>query len=478
MFYNFWRKTAAFLMCLAVVATAGCESRRPQNKEEEASSAPVTENDESLYNPKDNIELLDDLDGKYIGRTYVIATTNPSLFQNSKKEEGKGSQQNPLEKAVSDRMDLLSKSFGVKFEIKVEDSEKDIKEAMRKAAEKGSHYADLVCASAELMAELTEMGLLENMHTLPYVDFDADYMPGESLTQQSTGGKLFFYSGDATLSLNSTTVLFYNKGITDSAELKPVSKVLDGDFTWDVLAEMANTAADMGKYGIDCALDREELLYSLYASTGNKFITPTAAQPQISYNTDAVQAVNGINTALFENTELAPERENGADAIADFKAGKTAFLVARLDSVAAISEKPENGGSLVEWGILPMPKLSATQAGYFAPVNDITSCIAVPKNSADSAFAGFMLNAFLAASTNGLDEGLKTTYINYYFWNNDSARMLNLIENSLSYDLGIFYSSLPQVYDVSTRLLASEDNLNIKDEDKQFFYKFSDRVFG
>ncbi len=475
MFLKFLRRASAFLVCLSLVAATGCESKRPQSAEEsEAPSTVITETESQT--PEENVKLLDNLNGKYKGRVFTIATTNAYLFKNQNGEEA---QQSPLERAVTARMELLKKSFGLKeIKIIVEDSERDIKEKLRSAANKGSHYADMVCVSAELMAELTELGLLENMQTLPYVDFDANYMPFDSVHQQDVGGKMFFYSGDATLSLNSATVLFYNKTLLDKSDIKPVSKVIDGSFTWNALIDMADEAAKQGCHGIDTALDNEELLYSVYASAGNKFITIENGALKASYSSSTAKKVNEINAALFANDRLCPVRVNQSDAINDFKQGETAFLVARLDSVAGISGKAENGSDPVKWGILPLPKLSASQKDYIAPVNDIASCIAVPKSCADSAFAGFMLNAFLAASTNGLDEGLKTTYINYYFWNNDSALMLNLIEDSLSYDYGIFLSSLPDVYDISTRLLASEDNLNLKKEDEQFFYKFSDRVFG
>lgn len=471
MFFKYLRKTAAFLVCLGLIAATGCESKRPQKFVDENNTSSVVIEDVTSQTPEENIKLLDDLGGKYKNRTYKIVTTNAALFKTSKNSETNFAQ-SPLEKAIGDRMDLLKNSFGIKFEIVVEGSERDVKENLRNAVQSGKPYADLLCVSAELMAELMEQGLLENMASLPYVDLDASYMHSQSISQQTVGNKLFFYSGDATLSMNSATVLFYNKEITDKAGLDPTSMVYNGSFTWDALSGMVNTAVKQKCFGIDVAVNNEELLYSIYASTNSKFITVDGDSLKASYNSERAKAVNRINAALFSDKKLCPDRVDPISAINDFKEGKSAFMVARLDSVARLS------GTTVEWGILPLPKENLSQNRHVAPVNHVASCIAVPKNSEDSAFAGFMLNAFLAASTNGLDEGLKTTYINYYFWNNDSARMLELIEGNLSYDYGIFMSSLPQVYDVSTKLLTSDDNLNLKEEDEQFFYKFSDSVFG
>ena len=487
MFSKFARKALCFIMCLSIAAaSAGCESRRPKQEQSPDESSSVVIDQVDSTTPEENVQHLDDLGGKYKGKTFKIVATNDFLFKANKTvgAEGKEEAQSPLEKAVDNRISTIKSKLGLeKVTVEVVDSEKDLKTDLRAAVEKGEPYADLICASASLMAELAEEGLLENIRSLPYMDWDATYMPKETLAQQTAGGKLYFFAGDATLSLNTTSVLFYNKEILDKAGLKPVGSVLNGDFTWDSVKSMANTAADMGYFGIDSALNSEELMYSVYASTGNLFLTPSSERAEISYNHSAAYAINGINTALFENTQLVPNRDvsadPAADAIRDFKNGKTAFLVARLDSVVAISQKVDGQNSnLTEWGVLPLPKLEESQLDYVAPVNGISYCLAVPKETADSAFAGFMLNAFLAASTNGLDEALKTTYINYYFWNNDSALMLNLIEESLSYDLGIMYSSLPQVYDVATRLLISDDNLTLKPEDENYFYEFSDRLFG
>ncbi len=459
------RRLACFLLSAALlIPLTACDEAEQPN---ESSSEEVTSQIESVSTtPEEQVQLLDDLGGKYNGRTYTIVTSVESLFSSENDD--------PLGKAVSARLSLLERSFGIEVKIKTK-TEAQIKEGAVAAKENGSHYADLICASAELMAELAEIGVLENTAGLPYMDFNAGYMPKDFITQQKAGNSLYFMSGASTLAMNSAAVLFYDKSVLSKAEQTPISKAVGGSLTWESLVNMASASAKQGVYGIDTALETEELLAAMYVSVGGSFIKNTDSGVSLNYDPATVELVNNVNAALFKADGMAPDRSDDLSfkqsAINDFVAGKTAFLIAGLESVVNISKKKG------EWGILPLPKASESQSDYRCAVNDASACVGVPKFCDDSAFAGFMLNAFLAASANGLDEGLRSTYVYYYFWSNDEALMLRLIENSVVYDLGVMYSSLPAVYNVTSGLLAEKDNLTVPEEQEKLFDEFSKRVF-
>lgn len=455
MFMNFGKKAVALLLAVGMLAVSGCDEQKESSPESSEVESVVVESNTSLT-PQEQLQLLDDLDGKYKGRTFKIVTTETSLFENDA--------ESPLGKAVSERITLIEQSLDVNVEI-VEKSVSSLKEGLRKAKSEGKSYADMICAPAHAMAELADEGLLQDASSLPYLDLDANYVDKEQIVSQSASGKLYFLSGDATLNINSATVLFYDKKLLDSVGISPADKVFSGDFTWDELLSMINSVSTSGVKA-DYALSEEELYYSVYKSMGGSFIKTSEDGAELCYDSTLAKTTDSICNSLFKN---AAGEDGGA--LVNFVNGKTAFLVARLDNVVNIAKKKS------EWGILPLPKLYSGSSDYNCAVSASVASLGVPTACSDSAFSGFMLNAFLAASNNGLDEGLKSTYINYYFWSNDSARVLDLTEQSLAYDLGILYSSLPAVYDVSTKFLANDRKQTLEQVDIQYFYEFWRELF-
>lgn len=460
------KKIFCLLLCGALmIGSAGCGSEEGQESNDASSAESPVENSVSSADP-DRMELLDNLGGKYAGREYTIVTAVPSIFESSSDD--------PLGVAVKSRNALLTQSFDIRINV-IQRTESQIKAELASAVEKGDHYADLICAPAGLLCELAAEGLLENMGSLPYLDESADYIDSIAFGAQSSGNTAYFLAGGASLAANSASVLFYDKSIVAKSGVDPAKLANDGNLTWDALSSIASAAAKAGEcYGIDRALGDEELLASIYASSGKPLVTTSAGKPQASYDSETSQRVNAVKTGLFDNENLAAPFDAASyekRAVDAFVKGKTAFMMARLDNVAAIKDKPS------EWGILPIPKLEGSQSRYYCAVTDAAASLAVPRACKDSAFAGFMLNAVFAAGADNMVKSLKSTYVNYYFWSNDAALMLDKVEKSLFYDFGILYSDVSQVYAVTTALLGKIDTSGASDEDKDYFQEFIDGLF-
>lgn len=449
------------LSLLMLSPLSACTRQVPLTDDDKTESVVV--NDSSV-NPQNRLELLDDMGGKYKGRTYTVVTTAAALFEDEA--------DNPLAKAVMARNTLLEQSFSIDIKVKVME-EDDIKSGLRNSA--GGAFADLICGSASFLAELAEEGLLENIVSLPYTDLYAEYMPVNSVDEQTAGNSLYFLSSTATLSLNSSVVLFYDKAKLDRAGIMPMSYVKNGTWTWDALAAAAKAAVEeTGGNGIGALQQKQEILCTIYASTGNSLITPTKDGAVASYDESIALGVRSIYQKLFEDEALSSSPSE-SETLKSFINGETAFLMATLDNVSLISGE---NGKTAEWGILPLPKLSAAQEEYYSPVSAAAAAVAVPKGSSDSAFAGFMLNAFFAASNDVLCNALKQTYVNYYFWNNDSAVTLNRVEQGLRYDISILYSSVPAVYAVTAKPLTDEMGDGFTEAELNSFNDFAEELFG
>lgn len=431
-------------------------------------SSAVEENtsaQESVAAPVDRLNVIDKLDGKYAGMEYKIITTQEWLFSTSNSST-------PLDKAIKGRIELLNQALDINVSV-----ETTAESTLEQQLKDGKVKAHLICASSAFLARMTAEGLLQNMATLPYFDEGAGYMPDHAITSQTAEDKLYTLSSPATLALSSALVVFYRKNLVDSTGADPISAVKNGEWTWAKFKEIATTAAKQNScYGVGYLSDKQELLGSIYGSSGSTFLKNDIDGLQISYNTEAVSVANNMYDMLFGNKKLCAGSNHEVE-LDSFKNGKTVFLVARLDNVVEICTKDQYTAE-DEWGILPLPKHSAKQTRYYSPVSSIATSLAVPKDCADSAFAGFMLNALMAASTDNLDESLKTTYINYYFWSNEAGLMLNYVEDSLHYDLGVLYSTVPQVGAIGAELITGENNTQIPEEAKEQFVQFKEEVFG
>lgn len=462
-----YKKLSCLLLCGALmIGSAGCAAEGEGQASDSVSDSSVFTEDTSSQSPADRLELLDNLGGKYAGKEYTVVTAVPALFESDSDD--------PLGVAVKTRNALLTQSFDIKITV-IQRTEEQIKAELADSVKKGKPYADLICAPAGLLCELAGEGLLENMGSLPYLEEDAYYMDSAAVSAQVAGNTAYFLASGASLAANSATVLFYDKALVAKSGVDVAKLAKDGNLTWDALTSIASaTVGEDGQYGIDYALGEEELLASLYASSGKQLISTASGKPQISYDADTARRVNAVKAGLFENDKIAAPHDAVSyekKAIDAFVKGNTAFMMARLDNVAAIEGKP------YEWGILPIPKLTGDEGRYYCAVTDSAASLAVPRGCKDSAFAGFMLNGLFAASADYLDESLKSTYINYYFWSNDAALMLDKIEQSLFYDFGILYSDLPSVYPVTTGLLGKLDTTGPSEEDKAYFNGFTAELF-
>ncbi len=381
------------------------------------------------------IDGLENPGDKYANREYVIVTTNKALFSSGS--------DTMLGKAIDKRRHLLMEKYGITITIS-EQSAADITRGLRDAAEEGSKYADLICAPADILANLSTDDLLENIHSLPCIDFDAGYMPRAEIEEQTVGNTMYCFSGSITMAANECYAVFCNKSMLD------VSKTVgNGRWTWGVLKNSVDEMIMRGEGGLASTVEYDDLTVAVYNSSGAKLLNNTDGGLVRSYNDAAAEATRKIMQGLFPEGEISIglDREK---VLADFAEGKISMFIGKIGDVEMLDKAKQ------EWGILPLPKHSQEQNGYYTPVCGTASAIAVPKNCGDSAFAGTMLNALFAATADSLEEALKLTYVNYYFWSNDSALMFYRICDRKIYDLGNIYSRFAPFYDVGKALLLSD----------------------
>lgn len=458
-----YKKLFCLLLALCVFCISAC-AEQGGGESKDSASLPSESITDTSKDASQWVEGLDSINDKYKGKTFKVVSSAASLFYDDS--------ETPIAKEVMSRNSLIEQKMRISFSC-VEKSASDIEKELRAAIDGGKPYADLICAPADVLASLAADGLLENLYSLPYIDFEAGYINKAELEAQTVENTMYMMSGLLTMDIGGTVGLFYNKKLLESVGVDPYKMARNGNWTWGDLQSVANAVSNGTVFGVESLLSEEETLTAVYSSCGGKLISAGNGK---AANASFDESVGGyavsVMSALFKNGELAGSYSSTDEAVKAFNSGKLGFLMAKLDNVGLFD------GAESEWGLVPLPKYSTAQAEFVSPVSGSVMAFAVPKGTEDSAFSGFVLNALLAASTDRLDKALKQTYVNYHFWSNDAALMLECIGDTKYVDLGVVYSSVPEVNAVGEAMLTKTEITALPAETVSAFNAFADKLFN
>ncbi len=457
-----FKRTLCLLLALSAIGLSACTDGGTDESKDSASTPTESVADVS----KDASQWVDELDNvnnKYKGKNFSVISCDEGLFFDDS--------ETPVAKELMTRNALVEQKMGISINC-AEKTSAELEKELRKAIADGKAYADLICAPADVLASLAADGLLENLYSLPYMNYDAGYFNKNELASQTVNNTMYMMSGTLTMDIGATYGLFFNKQLVASVGVDPYVKVKGGNWTWSALSETATAVSTGGVYGIDSLLSEKDTLSALYASCGGKLVgNGVGKDASVAFDDSVASYASTLLTSLFKNGDVGGNYTE-KEAVKAFNEGKLAFVLARLDNVALFDD------SATEWGLVPLPKGSAAQEDYISPVSGGALAFAVPKGCADSAFSGFVLNALFAASTDRLDKALKLTYMNYHFWSNDAALMLERIGKTKSVDLGVVYSSVSEVYAVGVEMLLMQDITAVPMEKVQAFNAVADKLFN
>lgn len=459
-----FKKICCMLLASLVLCTSACTEQGDQQGGDSSIPPTVESKPDVSMDASGWVDGLDDLNDKYKDKTFKVVSSSPSLFQ----DDGG----TPIAKEVTARNDLIAEKLDIGISC-VEKSASTIEKELRAAINSGKPYADLVCAPADVLARLAADGLLENLYSLPYVDFDAGYVNKAELEGQTVLNTMYMMSGLLTMDVGGTVGVFYNKGLLNSVGVDPYSSARNGTWTWSELETAARAVSGGSVYGIESLLEDNDTLAAIYSSCGGQLVNAGVGKEAVAVFDDSVAAYSvSLMNGVFKNGEVAGSYSSDEEAAKAFCEGKLAFLVAKLDNVGLLD------GAKSEWGLVPLPKYQTSQKDYVSPVSSSAMAFAVPKGNTDSGFSGFVLNALLAASTDRLDKALKQTYVNYHFWSNDAALMLERIGDTKRVELGLVYSSEQDVYNIGMAMLIKDEITTLPADKVDAFNSFADKLFN
>jgi hypothetical protein len=393
------------------------------------------------------------------GFDFTIAAVSPQTFVSD-------SDDNFVNTSLYFRNKLIKDKYNINISIVGLPDMAKTKVDLQNAVLAGNQYADLLSVPMKSVGTFAADGLLLNMRSLPFLDFNADYMKNSLADEMTIKGRTYSLYGDAVLQDDYTWVMFFNKNLTSLVSTAtPYELMKSGDWNWETVLWMSaqlpktNEALNEG--------DKKRPVLKLFGqgnfSNIDNFRNGVWESGEKAYyskdnngyfysdfmNQDFLSVIGTLRRITM--TENAFLHQNLSGTEQDLFADKQLMFYPNRLSYA---KKLINSG--VSFGIAPMPKLTNTQKEYASWLDSDVPCVSVPVNCSNTERTGLVINALYASSYRHLGMSQKLDYINYYFSDNSSSslydRFVNSKKTSIAYSLG---EGIPVFSDSSYGFLKS-----------------------
>lgn len=457
------RTVICFLLLLSMIAVlAACgagddESNAGSNGTSGSNSVnPDSEymDADGRYSPKKGV--LDE----YKGRSFSIlvvgdaGTYQSDDFTTEQGESGIDYGDNYYD-AVANRNNRVEETYGVELVIIKEQNAAGL---ASQDAVAGTQEYDAVLLNVGNMTTLARDGYLCDLNQLENIDLNAPWWDAGANEAYSIGEKLFFTTGDITImnKANTWSVLFNKQMITDYQLESPYDLVKDGTWTFDKMMEMAETVSNAT---VSSEWNDNSVVYGMvtaygdplqfYGASGQLLCEKDAAnEPALLFGTDeasinlAVKILDTYSNAAWkvfgEDCKDGPNNDVWEDSFSIFYGGRALFRPSGFTAVAKMRSRSE-----IEFGIVPMPKMTEEQTEYTVVANGGFAA-GIIKTCADPEFSAYMLDALASAAkydkTGGVTyEYLETTLMGKNYMDDDSREMVAYIFSHIKYDVGRVY---------------------------------------
>ncbi|MBR5444563.1 MAG: hypothetical protein IKV57_00475 [Clostridia bacterium] len=314
----------------------------------------------------------------------------------------------------------------------------------------GDGAYDLVAGYASTVPEIVTKNILLNWHDVPHIDLSQPWWSEKVSEALTVNGKLFLLTGDYSLALwedmfgflfNKQVALDY--GIEDLYELtrnggwtmdklsefcSAVSNDANGDGVWDsndVYGVVSNWSTSIDTFQIGCQME----LVS-HTKDGGLEIT-IMSEKAVDILTRVTSLYNDAHAAYaVDDAGILTTYDN---MFANNQALFYAIFFANITSLRDME---------TDFGILPYPKLNEAQADYASTSRDNFDLFVLPVDVKDQEFSGIITEALCAESYRSViptyyDVVLKTKNSR----DEESAEMIDIIRDSLTFDLGYLCST-------------------------------------
>ncbi|MBQ2707598.1 MAG: hypothetical protein IJF67_04980 [Clostridia bacterium] len=300
----------------------------------------------------------------------------------------------------------------------------------------------------------SEPGLVVDLASIDTLNLAASWWQQNAVEAFTINGKLKVLIGDITpYTYFSPIIFFFNKQVVDEFKLEnPYELVRSGDWTLAKAYEMSrDVASDMNG---DSVMDENDrfgtavnyaLVSEFLAAAGQKYVKQNKdggldfvlnSERTASVVSDAVKFLNDASV-----NNIAQKFQSGYKNVFAhlhvpmFKDNRLLFNFNQLLVTFELRSME------ADFGVLPMPKYDEAQTEYYTPLNTSwAEFIGIPSTNRELDMAGHVLNSLGYYGQQYIKPAfIDTTVKGKSLRDEDSVEMLEIIMDSIVYDLGIFY---------------------------------------
>ena len=323
---------------------------------------------------------------------------------------------------------------------------------LKKTIQAGDDVYDLVSGWSARIPSLGIEGMFLNLYEVPYIDLDQPWWV-QTLRQDLTiGGKLFFVTGDITLTLLQASCVFYfnKKLMTDYSVPDIYQTVLDGKWTIDCMSDYAkmvsgdldgdNQFGDLDLYG--CAITATNDVDGFLQGSDVKMIYRDDDDlPVLKMEEEKVGTiVEKIYTFMYETPQVLSYTAEGGDfsakQLAAFKESRALLYPARLSGAASSLKDMDT-----DYGIIPYPKYDENQAKYLTRIQDALALMCVPITCGNKERSGALMEALAAEAYRVVTAPYFEIAMKVKYSRDDiSSQMLDLVHDGANLNFASIYN--------------------------------------
>lgn len=347
-----------------------------------------------------------------------------------------------LQSALAARLDKIRSVHGITFLVGVVAENDDVATELASYAESGIE-TDLVLYGASSFAKHIPSGLYYDLNGID--GFDTDFGFADRL---SVCGKVYFVTGDACLSsFDSAYAVFYDKALAAGYLEDLYSLVLSGGWTVDKMHEFAKETSN-GKM----SFSSDDPVFGIVsrADDANAFMTSCGecvafadqnGYPVINIGTPSNVTFFEKLKSILSDKSCSAIAENQGNWKMTHEREKEIFLEGRaLFMPYTLSLANENAAFGQSVGILPMPKKDVSSA-YVTPVDTYSlTVVGIPKTNTSNLYeACAALELLDYYGRHDVREAYNEKIKQNLNLGSDDLKMLSVIQNGLSFDIGGLY---------------------------------------
>lgn len=399
--------------------------------------------------------------------TLLIATTDTSHAFS----QNQGASLLRNETVYAERMERISwveEKYNVRI-ITFTYTENELFDEITKAYKSDTQYvSDYYAIPASLLGRFEANGFLMNLRTLPFTDYTQPYFDAAAMNEMSAGYGIYGAVGDFTRAYDGIDAIYFNRDLTEADLYQAVE---EGAWTWELYFAYAKeaTSKENGISGDNFSLLSQAEIEARMWGTANLRAIEAGLDKEPTLSSVIPDTVQTMADLLFENvykgkTSLTLSKNEANDGgKARFASGASLFYHGDL------SQMYDWANISVNWGILPLPKLSQDQKYYKNYAKD-SAVLCVPETTVESDKTGTVLQALFASSYGAYKDTFLSDALAYHIRDEKTADMLDIITSGTSFDFAaMFASGYPEIASATINIL--HDAVHTENDAEALFSK-------